>query len=486
MRTDHFSFWFMPDWDGQLQLAKARALDRLDAALSVTTADKHPQCAGEAEARRRGYQVLSDNGRRVYWCLGIESDEVVLKTVNGRGYGTSAEYTPGLAIKDSKANDLVGTVASFIKSPPSRRDNSVALMASGDQITYSVTGSSTMGVMVRPDAGAYLLTALQFGVDTLLMVADRVGASPTKRKLLAALQASQCLQAMTEMASTDLEAPSDVVRFFKSAIDASFDCVGDVVEDIDLGPINNLIVAPLLWLFDGVNTAVQGVVAGFETLDTSGYQITVTPPASPPTEQQVIDPFTSSGLKPGWTIDRSGMASGSPIDCDYDPGSLNAVGPSTHSCGTTADSANACWTAQVSTAELWCVNSFDLDSRELRAVPATNVNDDTPTPAKPKPLFLELSDGSRWFYRIGGAWDAGPAGFEPIYGCLNKVGICAGKNERGYYRQIVSDGSGIDDSQPTWRVHVGETGSPTDPLLPPVWMEVRTAWFIAGHRWHGH
>jgi hypothetical protein len=200
----------------------------------------------------------------------------------------------------------------------------------------------------------------------------------------------------------------------------------------------------------------------------------------------LIDPFTATGLKPGWRLGRS-YQGGYYVDCAYDHASPNAVGPSTHWCGGTADAANACWSGQFSTAELWCLNTFDMDDRTLRVIDATNVNDDTPSPEEPDPLFLQLKDGSRWFYRIGGAWGGRADGLNPVYGCINDVGVCGTRpNGTDGYLILIGDGVPmIDMSHDTWRVRIGLFGDPRHEFPPPTWVEVSRAWFIAGHRWYG-
>lgn len=478
--TDHFSFWFVPDWKKMLSTATNWVGDKIDAAFSMATVEKKPRCADESVVQDMGYQVSSSKGRRVYWCLGADGDTVVLKVVNGRGYGVSAESTPGLAVKEAKRSDLLGMLGELLKSPPSKPGNSVNLMASGDQITYSLSGTAKTGLMVKPDAGAYLLSALQYSVETVTMFFDKVQASTPMKKMLTALEGEQCMQSLTSMATTDLDTSADASKFFGDALEMAFSCVADSVDDIEMGPINKLWVQPIMWLMQGISTAANGIVAVIDSFDVNGYQVIITPPAVPATKRIVIDPFTSGGLSSGWTLDRSND-NRQPIDCTYDDGSSNAVGPNTHSCGTTADSASACWAGRTNSNELWCLDTFDPNSRQLWVAPAVNVTP-TPTPKTPQPLFLELSDGSRWTYRISGATDMPPDGYYIAYYCLNEVGVCNGTNSRGYYRSILGPEKGgtVDTSKPAWRVRVSEVGVTNGAFQPMTWMNVRTAWFMAG------
>ncbi|MFL6022726.1 MAG: hypothetical protein ACJ72O_05240 [Marmoricola sp.] len=197
----------------------------------------------------------------------------------------------------------------------------------------------------------------------------------------------------------------------------------------------------------------------------------------------VIDPFTDVGLKPGWSIDNSRLHKGL-VDCQGDVGAPYSLGISTHWCGANADSTNACWTAQFSVGELWCLDPFKPSSRRMFSVTAIHVNDDTPAAVHAVPLFVELADGSRWWARTGGAWSDGPDGLIPVYGCANAVGVCGVANS-AIFTTPGSQYVHIDKSHPVWRVQVGQMGPSKTPLPKAVWMPVSRVWFMAGHRWHG-
>ena len=276
--------------------------------------------------------------------------------------------------------------------------------------------------------------------------------------------------AMLGMATTDLKTPAEVTSFFDDPLGASFDCVAEVIDDIDLRPILNLVVAPLVWLFSGLATVAHGLIAvGDIVLDLNGYRIIVTPPAAAATAMTVIDPFTRSGrLQRGWRLDRPYYDPSSPIDCYGDStgqASPNAVGPGTHVCGATADGASACWLSPRAEPELWCLDPFDANDRALTVRAVTSYEYRTPTPTDPSPLFLELSDGSMFWYRIGGAWDGRADGLVPVYGCANKVSVCGAPGEN-----VILSGQGvemIDELHPAWRVHVGLIGDVTQSFPPP-------------------
>lgn len=278
--TDHFSFWSLDAWGDALSGAVSFVSDKVDAMLAWPAQGKQPKCHGEAALRRAGFTVTSDSNRRVFWCAGMEVGRPVLRVVNARGYGVAAESTPGLTVLSSDRKGFVDMWADLLKSPPSKRGNTVNLLPTGNQVVYGVSGSSPVGVMVTADAGAYLLTALQFAVETFTFVLDRAGVKGRTRDLVTVLEGGQCLVAFSELATTELESPRDVKSFFGSALGLAMDCVGEAAGEMRFGPVLDFLVAPLVWVMSGVGTAVTGVVAAADLVtDLDGYRITIVPPA---------------------------------------------------------------------------------------------------------------------------------------------------------------------------------------------------------------
>ena len=288
--TEHFSTWFVDGWNDLLEAAKKSLEERLDAAASITP-DRAPKCKGEAAVRDAGYQVSSDSGRRVYWCLGLEGDVPTLKATNARGYGVASEYTPGLSVTEQDSSAILDLLAGLLTPPPTKRGNTTVLLASGNTIRFAIDpGNPLVGVRFTPDPGAYLVSALQFAVDTFTFLMDRLGVKGTLKKLVAVLKGEQCLSAFSELATTELATPQEAQEFFGHALDLSFDCVGSAAKEIDLGFISNVIVEPLLWLFSGLKTAADGVIAAADLgFDTDGYQIRVGHEVAPAISQASVE-----------------------------------------------------------------------------------------------------------------------------------------------------------------------------------------------------
>ncbi len=225
-----------------------------------------------------------------------------------------------------------------------------------------------------------------------------------------------------------------------------------------------------LWLGDpeGDGEKVAGDVVRALSVGPPGDPVDRDPP-SRGTEEVDVDPWFGDGtLKPGFTIeDRSG--GGYAIDCTYDTGSPVSKSAGTHWCGGTADNTYACWNDRVSTSHMFCL--FDPWDRTLRRVPVTNLDQDTPAYQDPLPFGIELTDGGRCTFRVGGAWGFTPPGTVAIYGCDNGWILLQEERQDAIRR---SDG--------TWSVlayHEGPGGPGQQEAAQ--WVEIeRVYWMVAG------
>jgi hypothetical protein len=277
--TNHLSNWFVDRWNDVTNSATKWLGAQIDGLASLGNGSQ-PTCPNEQDIRNDGYTVTSDSGRRVYWCLGKANGAPALKVVNGRGYGVAAEHTPGLAVTHTDAKDVLAHAAELLRSPPSLSGNGVDLLSGGSGIDYAMSssGQHEEGVMVTPNAGAYLLSALDFGIGTYAMVLERIGAKDAIDKLKTTLAGEQCLVSFSEMATTNLLGADDVTKFFSKALEMALDCAGIALKDADLGPIIAGVVAPVVWVIDGVKTAIDGLIGTADSFDMSGYRVTITRP----------------------------------------------------------------------------------------------------------------------------------------------------------------------------------------------------------------
>ncbi len=462
--TGHFSFW----WTEKLSTvrdATTQWLRQKYDGLAGAGNGTQPDCPGEQSVRDAGYDITSDDGNRVYWCFGTDGDTPVLKAVNARGYAVAVEYTPGLNVERTDRRGLLDHAAELLRPPPAGRGNSVELVPSGGGIDFSVTGGGgrTVGMMVTPNAGAYLLTALAFAADTYTMVLDRVGARDAAGTLLSTLQGEQCLVAFSELAVTDIAGPGDAARFFEKALGMAMSCAGTALSNADLGPVLSTVVAPVLWIVNGVRTAAVGVTGAIDSLDTTGYRVVVTKPVRD-TEVVAVSAVDSSGEPlPGWTPQNPARTV---IDCRYPYPAASSTGIDIVQCGSTVDGAHTCWIADDRRSLTCAIDVWDEKFLQYRvASPLAPV----PAATDPQPEWIELDDGTRCSMRHGGAWGGRADGLVGMYSCSGTSSVVL----------TGRDGPGIDRSTPKWTVEVGELGDPDEQFPPPTTRGVVRAYFAA-------
>lgn len=465
--TTHFSDWFLTRWRD----IGNRAIDDMKRSLDTLAAAGNgspPECAGEATIRDDGFSITSDSGQRVYWCLGRENGEPVLKVVNARGYGVSAEYTPGLTVATSDREDFIATLAQLLKSPPSTRANDVELLASGNRIEFTVaeSGRASDGVMIQPDPGAYLLTAAEFAASTYAMVLKPVGGEAAETALRTALVGQGCLSSMTGLAVTEKAGSDAGFDLFRAALDVALGCAELAVKEADLGPIIADWVQPIIWTVGGVRTAAMGLLGAAETaFDPSGYRIVINRPT------QIVNVTAVDGLGdplPGWEASGTQAANPISLDCTYSQPAASAVGSDIiRGCGSTADSANTCWVHSDRMTLTCAMNVWDQTYVGYRS---TEPLAPSPPADAPIPEWIELEDGAHCTLAHGGSWGARTDGFGVGYAC--------GDADYLVLHDVANDVL-IDSSEPTWTVKVGDLGSPGQSFPPPTELGVVRAYFAA-------
>lgn len=191
-----------------------------------------------------------------------------------------------------------------------------------------------------------------------------------------------------------------------------------------------------------------------------------------PTEVVTINPFTASGtVKPTYRIVNDPDAGNVRLDCSYHQPSPAGVTPNTQWCGGLASDGGAfCWNDPTTPDSALCL--FNAESRELHRFPATGLTR-TPAASDPWPMNVELVDGTKWYYRTGGAWAAGPDDTYGTYGCVGKCGngdraLVASETLPTFVKK-----NGV------WRARVARLGANPETLPSPRLVQVRRVWFIA-------
>jgi hypothetical protein len=144
-----------------------------------------------------------------------------------------------------------------------------------------------------------------------------------------------------------------------------------------------------------------------------------------------------------------------------------AVSPGIYYCAPAAAGADVCWRS--GPGALLCLD--DPWSKGLRRVTYADPLPQVQPAAAPKPLALQLEDGTQCRLRNGGAWGGRDDGLVGAYGCAGEtLAVLVAVSPTG-------GESPIDRSQPLWTVKVGALGSGAAHLPPPQTRAVSTAWF---------
>ncbi|MFF1572497.1 hypothetical protein ACFVWR_07085 [Leifsonia sp. NPDC058292] len=279
VKTTHFSNWFITWWGDVLNSARG-LLDTL-----YKGAGKQPTCAHEDDVRKQGYTVKSDGGSLVFWCLGLDTNGAPqLRVTNGRGYTVVSESMPGFAATSGGPTDLAGMVANAIKDHVSTPGDTVNLVGPGDAIDYSVTGTGTMLVGVKPSAAGYLVSAGQFAVDTLALILDKFGHGGMSREAVAKLfDWASCISGFSSMATANIQTSAQAFNYLNDATGTTLGCMAGAIERAGLGLAGAAIASGVSWLVSGIRTALNGFGAAADSaLNPFGYTITLTAPATIP------------------------------------------------------------------------------------------------------------------------------------------------------------------------------------------------------------
>lgn len=273
--TTHFSTWFTARWSDILSGAR----DLLD--HIYRNAGAPPTCANEAGPRAAGYDITSDSGNLVFWCVGEGADgSPQLKVANGRGYALAVEHTPGMTLTQGGPKSIVDNLTSWLKEAPTKPENTVTLLGSGDTAEYSLTGDTAMGVMVRPSFGGFLRSAGEFTVETLAMVLTKTGNSAKAAQAGSFFEWASCLKDLDDHATSDApETSLQAAGMIQQAIGMTMGCLEPAIKKAGLGFWGTAFLGAMTWFVSGVTTAANALGAAADSaLNLAGYKIIVTPP----------------------------------------------------------------------------------------------------------------------------------------------------------------------------------------------------------------
>ncbi|MGE0216359.1 vWA domain-containing protein [Mycolicibacterium sp.] len=189
---------------------------------------------------------------------------------------------------------------------------------------------------------------------------------------------------------------------------------------------------------------------------------------TPGPERIVLAPVDAQGNpKPGFR--EVEINNDSPIDCSFGSPSPYDVTHGVRFCGGTADSGDACWPTSGGAYVLCLTDPFSTELVRRIADGATSPLE--PAEGPPRPMAIELEDGTTCRARIGGAWDIQEV--HPDY--VGQFG-CNGGSVPGTYVAVwgpADENHGIVESPDGWIVEVGDNTGPLTPL------RVTKAYYVA-------
>lgn len=199
----------------------------------------------------------------------------------------------------------------------------------------------------------------------------------------------------------------------------------------------------------------------------------------PGTVTQIVEINILDGngkLKAGYTFDNTELGGNPYADCTS-PSSM-ATSAGTYACSPSAAGLHACWRDPVppaGTQHLVCLRSA-VDTTVVVVEPL-KLAESTPHPGNPRPLTIELADGSIWNARNGGAAGYTAEGFVVSYLCATGCEPYRAKN-----LVVVSPVTpGVDEfvkEAGEWRAHLAQTGTAPTGYPAPTLIPITRAWFI--------
>lgn len=195
--------------------------------------------------------------------------------------------------------------------------------------------------------------------------------------------------------------------------------------------------------------------------DDSGTGPTTPPPGTTDVRVEVV--YGSDGYPLAtWSIDD--LTDASPIGCWATSGSVN--GETGYVCGSSADRGLACLANPLAADEVICITDPIAHEGYRRKV--AGALPDLGTAEQMLPLTVELTDGSLWSLRSGGAAVSSPDGLVPFYWCESG---CEGDALWGPAGE-----EAIDTSAPSWTTRRATENGTEDTYE----VEIARVWFVAG------
>jgi hypothetical protein len=289
-QTRHLSLWSVLTVPADfLSNLAAKVLRELTG--TNNTADQ-PHAPGESDAKQAGFQVASNAGGLVKWSLGHQDNTGLLQVADNRPFAIEVDYPSSWTVKRDDISDIdeavITTIGKVLGLPPAGQKAIIIL--GGDSVTFSVPPGTTGQLSTKPSGGAYLTSALLYGVETLLTVSGAVPFMPkaetgkTLTAIKTAFDSKDCINSGIQLARNQVQSFSDATKLFRTMITLAVGCLGDQWEKAygRGGLIGSFLVAVVAWFIDGIHLLLDGIGGAISSaIYWQGYNIAVRTPAIP-------------------------------------------------------------------------------------------------------------------------------------------------------------------------------------------------------------
>ncbi len=167
------------------------ARDSFEGLTSDVTAEADPPaCDDEDGARDAGYDVSSDDGDTVYWCLGRDDEGAYLTVVNNRRYTLLLSHGDGLTVGDQTGE---GEALHELLAAALTLEGQVTV-GPRDSVTFraDLDAGGRATVSTEFDGVGGSLYQLDVAKDALLSIYDRFGVAKSGNGLVDLLDDSDC------------------------------------------------------------------------------------------------------------------------------------------------------------------------------------------------------------------------------------------------------------------------------------------------------